>query len=76
MAQPGNYAVCIVGLGSMGMGAATSCINAGLTTYGVDLNPQALAALQQAGANGPPPAQQTLQPNWMRCCCWWLTPTR
>ncbi len=50
MAQPGNYAVCIVGLGSMGMGAATSCINAGLTTYGVDLNPQALAALQQAGA--------------------------
>ena len=50
MAQPGNYAVCIIGLGSMGMGAATSCINAGLTTYGVDLNPQALAALQQAGA--------------------------
>lgn len=50
MAQPGNYAVCIVGLGSMGMGAATSCINAGLTTYGVDLNPQALAALKQAGA--------------------------
>ncbi|WP_411755215.1 L-threonate dehydrogenase [Serratia sp. (in: enterobacteria)] len=50
MAQPGNYAVCIVGLGSMGMGAATSCINAGLTTYGVDLNPQALTALQQAGA--------------------------
>ncbi|WP_337263894.1 MULTISPECIES: L-threonate dehydrogenase [unclassified Serratia (in: enterobacteria)] len=50
MTQPGNYSVCIVGLGSMGMGAATSCINAGLTTYGVDLNPQALAALQQAGA--------------------------
>lgn len=34
----------------MGMGAAKSCINAGLTTYGVDLNPQALATLQQAGA--------------------------
>jgi putative dehydrogenase len=34
----------------MGMGAAKSCINAGLTTYGVDLNPQALTALQQAGA--------------------------
>lgn len=50
MTQPGNFAVCIVGLGSMGMGAAKSCINAGLTTYGVDLNPQALATLQQAGA--------------------------
>ncbi len=50
MTQPANYAVCIVGLGSMGMGAAKSCINAGLTTYGVDLNPQALATLQQAGA--------------------------
>jgi putative dehydrogenase len=34
----------------MGMGAAKSCINAGLTTYGVDLNPQALTALLQAGA--------------------------
>lgn len=50
MTQPGNYSVCIVGLGSMGMGAARSCINAGLTTYGVDLNPQALATLTQAGA--------------------------
>ncbi|CAI1509562.1 L-threonate dehydrogenase [Serratia grimesii] len=50
MTQPRDFAVCIVGLGSMGMGAAKSCINAGLTTYGVDLNPQALTALQQAGA--------------------------
>ncbi|HGM5417310.1 TPA: L-threonate dehydrogenase [Serratia liquefaciens] len=50
MTQPGDFAVCIVGLGSMGMGAAKSCINVGLTTYGVDLNPQALATLQQAGA--------------------------
>ncbi|CAI0868059.1 L-threonate dehydrogenase [Serratia quinivorans] len=50
MTQPADFAVCIVGLGSMGMGAAKSCINAGLTTYGVDLNPQALATLQQAGA--------------------------
>lgn len=50
MTQPADFAVCIVGLGSMGMGAAKSCINAGLTTYGVDLNPQALTTLQQAGA--------------------------
>lgn len=34
----------------MGMGAAKSCIRAGLNTYGVDLNPQALKTLQQAGA--------------------------
>ncbi|MGL6020672.1 MAG: L-threonate dehydrogenase [Gibbsiella quercinecans] len=45
-----NYSVAIIGLGSMGMGAAKSCIRAGLTTYGVDLNPQALKTLQQAGA--------------------------
>ncbi|WP_261168013.1 L-threonate dehydrogenase [Serratia proteamaculans] len=50
MTQPGDFAVCIIGLGSMGMGAAKSCINAGLATYGVDLNPQTLATLQQAGA--------------------------
>lgn len=45
-----NYSVCIVGLGSMGIGAAQSCIKAGLTTYGVDLNPVALATLKSAGA--------------------------
>ncbi len=37
-----NYSVAVIGLGSMGMGAAVSCINAGLTTYGIDLNPVAL----------------------------------
>lgn len=42
--------VCVIGLGSMGMGAATSCIRAGLNTWGVDLNPAALAALREAGA--------------------------
>lgn len=45
-----HYSVAIIGLGSMGMGAAKSCIRAGLNTYGVDLNPQALKTLQQAGA--------------------------
>lgn len=33
-----DYRVCIVGLGSMGMGVARSCIAAGLATYGVDLD--------------------------------------
>jgi putative dehydrogenase len=45
-----SYRVCVVGLGSMGLGAAKSCIAAGLTTYGVDLNPAACEALREAGA--------------------------
>ncbi|WP_439240234.1 MULTISPECIES: L-threonate dehydrogenase [unclassified Lonepinella] len=44
------YSVAVVGLGSMGMGAALSCINAGLNTYGIDLNPAALEKLKAAGA--------------------------
>ncbi len=42
--------LCVIGLGSMGMGAAQSCIRAGLNTWGVDLNPAALETLRQAGA--------------------------
>lgn len=45
-----NYSVAVIGLGAMGMGAAQSCINAGLTTYGIDLNPVALANLKTFGA--------------------------
>lgn len=45
-----RYRVCVVGLGSMGMGAARSCIAAGLATYGIDLNPAACQALREAGA--------------------------
>ncbi|KAA0972369.1 NAD(P)-dependent oxidoreductase [Aureimonas fodinaquatilis] len=45
-----KFAIGVVGLGSMGMGAALSCIKAGLATYGVDVNPAACASLQQAGA--------------------------
>ena len=45
-----TYSVAVVGLGAMGMGAAVSCINTGLTTYGVDLNETALDKLKQAGA--------------------------
>lgn len=49
--SPSNaYHVCVVGLGSMGMGAARSCLAAGLQTYGVDLNPAATTALRGAGA--------------------------
>ncbi|MFB6325668.1 oxidoreductase [Pantoea deleyi] len=42
--------ICVIGLGSMGMGAAQSCLRAGLNTWGVDLNPAALETLRQAGA--------------------------
>lgn len=45
-----QYSVAVVGLGAMGMGAAKSCINAGLKTYGVDLNPVALKTLKEFGA--------------------------
>lgn len=40
----------VIGLGSMGMGAAKSCINAGLDVFGIDLNPAALEELSQFGA--------------------------
>ncbi|SHK46130.1 3-hydroxybutyrate dehydrogenase [Roseomonas rosea] len=50
-----RYRVCVVGLGSMGMGAARSCISAGLTTYGVDLNSAACDALREAGAEAAGP---------------------
>lgn len=50
MSQSTEFSVGIVGLGSMGMGAAKSCIKAGLSTYGADLNPVALDTLKQAGA--------------------------
>ncbi|WP_241575405.1 L-threonate dehydrogenase [Rosenbergiella nectarea] len=45
-----NKNVCIIGLGSMGMGAALSCIKAGLNTWGVDINPLSCQSLIRAGA--------------------------
>lgn len=47
-----THAVAVVGLGSMGMGAARSCIRAGLDTYGIDINDEALKLLSAAGAKG------------------------
>ena len=44
--------VGVIGLGSMGMGAAKSCINAGLDVYGIDLNPEALKEISEFGAKG------------------------
>ncbi len=42
--------VCVIGLGTMGMGAAKSCIKAGLNTYGADISEKALQTLKDAGA--------------------------
>ncbi|MBC3616306.1 NAD(P)-dependent oxidoreductase [Vibrio metschnikovii] len=42
--------IVVIGLGSMGMGAAKSCIRAGLDVYGIDLNPIALETLGNYGA--------------------------
>ncbi|MDJ0473168.1 L-threonate dehydrogenase [Pantoea eucalypti] len=48
--------ICVIGLGSMGMGAAKSCLRAGLNTWGVDLNLAALESLRQAGARDAQPS--------------------
>ncbi|MDH8217293.1 oxidoreductase, partial [Klebsiella pneumoniae] len=40
-----EFHVGIVGLGSMGMGAALSYVRAGLSTWGADLNSNACATL-------------------------------
>lgn len=50
MAAANAYHACIIGLGSMGMGAAKSCIRAGLQTYGADLSETARGELKAAGA--------------------------
>lgn len=42
--------VGVIGLGSMGMGAAKSCLKAGLDVFGVDLNPALLDELTRSGA--------------------------
>ena len=48
--------ICVIGLGSMGIGAAKSCLRSGLNTWGVDLNPAALESLRQAGARDAQPS--------------------
>lgn len=43
------YRVCVVGLGSMGMGAALSCVRAGLATSGLELDAARRAAFLDRG---------------------------
>lgn len=61
-----DFHVGIVGLGSMGMGAARSCLRAGLSTWGADLNPQACRICSLKGLVGLPPAPGSLPASWMR----------
>ncbi|NCX49186.1 MAG: NAD(P)-dependent oxidoreductase [Gammaproteobacteria bacterium] len=39
----------VIGLGSMGFGAAVSCVRAGIDTAGFDVNPEALERFQASG---------------------------
>lgn len=50
MSKDRPYRVAVIGLGSMGMGAAKSCITAGLETSGIDIRQEALDELKKAGA--------------------------
>ncbi len=40
---------CVIGLGSMGFGAACSLLRAGFTVRGVDINPETLTAFSERG---------------------------
>ena len=59
-----EFHVGIVGLGSMGMGAALSCVRAGLSTWGADLNSNACATEFLI-------TPRRLPKNWTLCWCWW-----
>lgn len=68
--------VCVIGLGSMGMGAARACLQAGLNTWGVDINPDNCRALLAAGAKGAGPSAVPFAAELMQLCCWWSMPPR
>ncbi len=53
--------VCVIGLGSMGMGAARACLQAGLNTWGVDINPDNCRALLAAGAKEREPQRSAIR---------------
>ncbi len=44
-----QFSLAVIGLGSMGMGAAKSAIRAGIKTYGIDINENALEELKKEG---------------------------
>lgn len=50
--SPERRAACVVGLGSMGFGAAASLVRAGFETRGVDLRPEVVQRFVEAGGIG------------------------
>ncbi|MBE3639797.1 L-threonate dehydrogenase [Mangrovicoccus algicola] len=50
MSVASGYRACVIGLGSMGMGAALSCVKAGIATSGIDLDAGRRDAFAAAGA--------------------------
>ena len=44
----------VIGLGSMGFGAAVSCVRQGIKTKGFDLNPEALSRFEAEGGLAAP----------------------
>ncbi|CAM3068592.1 L-threonate dehydrogenase [Paracoccus nototheniae] len=50
MSRSSDFEICVVGLGAMGMGAATSCLRAGLKTSGIDLDAGRRDVLAAQGA--------------------------
>lgn len=47
-----TFGACVIGLGAMGMGAALSCVRAGLRTFGADVVEASRKKLSEAGAAG------------------------
>jgi putative dehydrogenase len=51
MTSPSSKTLGVIGLGSMGRGAALSALRRGVPTWGIDLNPAACAAVADAGGH-------------------------
>ena len=50
--------ICVIGLGSMGMGMAQAMLREGLDVSGYDLNPEAMKRFESMGGGGAAPAAQ------------------
>ncbi len=48
--------ICVIGLGSMGMGMAQAMLRKGLDVSGFDLNPEAMKSFESMGGEGAAPA--------------------
>nr|MDQ6120451.1 NAD(P)-binding domain-containing protein [Klebsiella pneumoniae subsp. pneumoniae] len=66
--------VCVIGLGSMGMGAARACLQAGLNTRALTSIPTTVAHCWRRAPKARAPARCRSPRNWMQLCCWWSMP--